>query len=149
MTNNLYLHFSENELRCRCGKCGLGQGHMSPTFMEKLEWLRDEVGFPLPVTSAVRCEEHNAKVSTVAITPPHTMLAFEGIDIGQPFCHSVDINVWGEKLTKILNTIFVFEMGFTGIGLKQTGPYHQRFLHLDDLPSSMNSNRKRPWIWTY
>lgn len=45
---------------------GSGQLHMNAAFVQKLDAIREEVGFPLIVTSGYRTPEHNAKVGGVA-----------------------------------------------------------------------------------
>jgi uncharacterized protein YcbK (DUF882 family) len=50
-------NFSEAEFRCKCGACG-GSIVMEPAFLDKLQAVRDAVGFPMPVTSGYRCSAH-------------------------------------------------------------------------------------------
>lgn len=150
----LYEHFSPEELACRCGKCGLGQKNMSPSFMDKIEYLRVLSGIKMPVTSAVRCHNYNREVSKVKAFPPHTVIQLNKIDKGKPFCHALDINIWGDELNELLKHIYnikKYGIVFTGIGLNQKGPYNKRFLHIDDLPANIEKNIKikRPWVWTY
>lgn len=130
--------FSENELKCRCGKCGLGQDDMDIPFMEKLINLRRITRIPMKITSAVRCPTWNNKQSSTGFQGPHTPLMGKG--------HAVDINVWGINAYTLLQAALERNL-FTGIGLKQVGPYPGRFIHLDDLEETFDINR--PWIWTY
>lgn len=119
-------HFSKAELTCKCG-CGMLP---KQDFMEKVEALRLSVGFALPVTSAARCPDHNAKVSRTGRTGPHTT------------GRAIDFGVDGSKAYAVLSA--AFRMGFTGIGVNQKGA--GSFVHLDDLPSS---GRTRPFVWSY
>ena len=48
--------FTKQELQCKCG-CGLAQFH--PGFLDALQGLRDELGMPMTLSSACRCEKHN------------------------------------------------------------------------------------------
>lgn len=52
-------NFSLAELRCKCG-CGAHRFH--PGFLGALQALRDALGRPMTVTSAARCQRHNAAV---------------------------------------------------------------------------------------
>jgi len=120
-------HFTSAELACKCG-CGMLPAQ---DFMDKIEKLRLSLGFALPVTSAARCPEHNAKVSGTGRTGPHTT------------GRAIDIGVQGSRAHSLLMTALA--MGFTGIGVAQKGG--GRFIHLDDLPNSPTS--PRPFIWSY
>lgn len=54
-------YFSPNEFRCRCG-CGLGYKDMHPELLGILDELREHLGRPIIITSAIRCNAHNANV---------------------------------------------------------------------------------------
>lgn len=41
---------------------GSGGEHMDPAFIEKLDYLRAEIGYPLKITSGYRTDAHNKKV---------------------------------------------------------------------------------------
>lgn len=116
-------HFRKEELACKCG-CG-----MLPEldFMQKVEALRVSVGFPMAVTSAARCPDHNAKVSGTGRAGPHTT------------GRAIDLAVSRKEAYMVLAT--ALRMGFTGIGVAQKGA--SRFIHLDDLTEG------RPTVWSY
>ena len=116
-------NFSNAELTCKCG-CG-----MLPRkdFMAKVQKLRDELGFTLPVTSAARCPLHNAAVSATGRTGPHTT------------GRAIDIGVRGDRAVMLIKA--ALNAGFTGIGISQKGA--SRFIHLDDLAEG------RPNVWSY
>lgn len=118
-------HFTDAELACKCG-CG-----MLPKleFMEKVETLRALYGKPMRVTSAARCPEYNAKMSSTGLTGPHTT--------GQ----AIDIGVSGEDAHNLLR-LAMRHGNFTGIGVSQKGPHASRFLHFD-------CARSVPAIWSY
>jgi zinc D-Ala-D-Ala carboxypeptidase len=116
-------HFSHKELACRCG-CGMLP---DKDFMDKVEALRVSVGFPLAVSSAARCPDHNARVSGTGRTGPHTT------------GRAIDLAVDRSKAYAVLST--ALRMGFTGIGVQQKGG--GRFIHLDDLTAG------RPTVWSY
>jgi uncharacterized protein YcbK (DUF882 family) len=104
---------------------------MQTGFIDKLDSLREEVGFRLRVTSGYRCPRHNARVSSTGLHGPHTT------------GRAVDLAVDRERAYEVLSWIEHF--GFTGIGLNQKG--EGRFIHLDDLPHA--SGQPRPTVWTY
>ena len=54
-----WKYFTDDELACKCGEC---DGEMKPSFMFRLEELREFLGFPFPISSAYRCLDHNTKV---------------------------------------------------------------------------------------
>jgi len=123
------MFFSENELKCKCGQCEFGQHDIDPFFMSKLIDLRMDAGFPFKVYSAYRCPYWDAQVGG------------KGPHLG----HAIDLGVYGHQANYIVSRAKHF--GFTGVGVKQHGPYKSRFIHLDDLHDS--KTHRRPWIWSY
>lgn len=105
-----------------------------PDTLDRLQLLRNYCGFPFRITSAYRSPEYNSKVSSTGEHGPHTT--------GRAF----DINVYGEKVNILI--YFAHKVGFTGIGVKQKGPYASRFVHIDDLENH-ETNGPRPWAWSY
>ena len=85
------------------------------------------------VTSGYRTPEHNRRVSRTGYEGPHTT------------GRAVDVAAFGERALRIVRIALAH--GFTGIGLKQNGPHHLRFVHLDDLAGDHRT--PRPRIWTY
>ena len=124
--------FSMEELRCRCG---CGRADMNADFMEKVVKLRLHYGFPMIISSAFRCPDHNNKVSSTGKTGPHTT------------GHAMDIKVYGERALLLFRKAQELNL-FTGFGVSQKGDISGRFIHLDDLiPAEAGS--PRPWLWTY
>jgi len=103
-------------------------------FMEKIETLRVLYGKPLTVTSAARCPEYNASVSSTGAKGPHTT------------GRAIDFGISGYDAHKLLSLALSMPH-FTGIGVAQKGPHKERFIHLDTLENSPNS--PRPWVWSY
>ena len=106
----LSKNFYKKEFACKCG-CGLQS--VNPRLITALQKLRDLIGRPITITSACRCESHNAKVGGVK-NSYHT----QGI--------AVDIQVKGmtpKEVAKCAETIKEFYEG--GIGIYKT------FVHLD------------------
>lgn len=121
----MFRYFHASEFTCHCG-CGANL--MEPTYIHKLDELRDRCGFPLIVTSGYRCPDHNAKVSSTGRSGPHTS------------GRAADVQADRQRAYELLR--LALEMGFAGIGIKQHGS--SRFIHLDDLTDGV-----RPTIWTY
>ena len=114
-------------LRCRCG-CGAWPDW---AFMDRLQSIRYDCGFPLLVISGARCPAYNATVSTTGMTGPHTT------------GRAVDISIAGTRAYTLLAA--AIERGMTGIGIAQSGIHAGRFIHIDLLEES----DKRPWVWSY
>lgn len=123
-----WQYFTLEELTCRCG---CGRMEMDREFMRKLVALRRAFGVPLPLASAYRCPEHNARVSSTGPDGPHTT------------GRAVDPRVSGETAYRLVE--LALARGFTGIGIHQRGPMSSRFIHLDDL----GAPHPRPRIWSY
>jgi len=118
-----YPNFSEAEFTCsHTGKC-----EMQASFMDKLQALRTAHGKAMTVTSGYRHETHpvEAEKDRPGI---HTM----GL--------AVDIACGGSDAYNIMR--LAFELGFTGIGVAQSG--RNRFLHLDTYTKPPRSN-----VWSY
>jgi len=121
-----YKYFTADELKCQhCGEEGI-DGY----FMAKIDNLREELGFPFPVTSGYRCPDHPIEARKKA-PGAHTT--------GQ----AVDIGVSGNEAYMLIEA--AIRDNFTGIGINQKGD--SRFIHLDIIPHSSSS--PRPWIWSY
>jgi zinc D-Ala-D-Ala carboxypeptidase len=121
-----YFHITEFNCRCGCG-----ENKMDPTFLKKLDALREELQFPLILSSAYRCRKHNRAVSTTGDFGPHTT------------GHAADVKVDRLQAYKLL--ALAPKHGFTGIGIKQKGG--GRFIHLDDLEQDIG--QPRPTVWSY
>ena len=122
----MYKYFTEDEMKCtHCGSY-----EMDHDFMQKLDQLREDMGFPLPINSAYRCSEHPIEAAKES-----------------PGAHcsgkAVDIRVRGEEAYRVIEG--ALELKFKGIGISQKGD--GRFIHLDDIENA--EGRPRPWIWSY
>lgn len=118
-----FPHFRPFELRHRYDN----RVYVVQDFMEKVEALRARVGFGMEVTSYYRSPEYDASIGGAG---PHRT------------GRAIDIQIAGANAHALLTRALA--MGFTGIGVKQNGPWSGRFLHLDDLDTG-----KRPRIWSY
>jgi uncharacterized protein YcbK (DUF882 family) len=123
-------YFKPSEFACKCG-CGGGIAEMNPDFLERLDYLREDFGAPLVLTSAFRCSKHNQSVSTTGANGPHTT------------GRAVDILIARRDALSLIP--LAYNSGFTGIGVQQKGAV--RFIHLDDLPDGLSG--PRPTVWSY
>ncbi len=123
-----WRHFTKDEFSCNC--CGCNE--ISTELVDILDDMREELSFPLRITSGYRCPEHNNRVSSTGRDGPHTT----GL--------AADISIMGHQAHAFLS--LAFAKGFTGIGVKQKGNMHRRFIHVDLLDSE---HRFRPTIWSY
>jgi zinc D-Ala-D-Ala carboxypeptidase len=118
-----YPNFSEDEFKCsHCGKV-----EMQPSFMAKLQQLRNAYGKPMRISSGYRCPEHPIEARKITPGAHATGLA-------------CDIAVQGNDAYSLLKLAFGLE--FTGIGVQQKGG--GRFLHLDTM-----RDPPRPNVWSY
>ena len=116
-------NFTEDELACNCG---CGQNECKDEMVSLLQKLRDDVGFPIRLSSAFRCEKWNKEVGG---HPSSSHM--EGL--------AIDILCRGEKALQIVES--AIKLGFTGVGISQKRG--QRFVHLDVKPSGS----KRFWSY--
>ncbi len=129
MTWEFFSYEGDPKLACSC--CGARR--MDDTFMSRLDSLRRVCGFPLGISSGYRCPVHNSAVSSTGDSGPHTT------------GRAVDIPIVGSRAYRIITEAQT--LGFTGIGVKQSGPHKYRFIHLDDLGNEVAG--PRPWVWSY
>jgi len=125
-------NFSPREFTCSTS----GEIWVDVAFMDKLQRLRNGVGFPLKVTSGYRSPQHPIEKAK--------------IDAGKrPGAHNtgqaVDIAVRGDKAWAVVHEAMLLD--FTGLGIQQAGEYAARFIHLDTLPNG--GGFPRPTIWSY
>jgi len=119
--------FTFDEMACRnCPHCG-GLSDMNENFMMKLQKLRDDCGFALPVNSGFRCLQKNIDCGGF-LTSAHLT--------GE----AADLRVDREKARIVIQT--AINMGFS-VGIDQKGA--SRFVHVD---SKIRSSGK-PSLWSY
>lgn len=109
-----------------------GRHDMDEQFMLRLVLLRENLGFPLRISSAFRSPEHNARVGGSSRSA-HL--------VGK----AVDIAISGDDAYKLVRMALLF--GFSGIGIMQRGDFRSRFVHLDGLDEAPDV--PRPAIWSY
>jgi uncharacterized protein YcbK (DUF882 family) len=114
----MFKYFTVDEFDCS----HTGENRMCMEFLEKLDALREECGFPFVITSGYRSPTHPEESKK---TRPGTHS--QGI--------AADIKITnGGSLYTIVN--LALKHGFTGIGVSKT------FVHLDTRGTT-------PVIWTY
>lgn len=123
----IWKYFTLANFACR--HCGENRIH--PELIDKLELMREYLGFPLIVSSGYRCSAHNSAVSSTGEDGPHTT------------GWAVDISVRGAEARLLLQC--AMDHGFTGLGISQKG--ESRFLHLDLLTKEQGF--PRPTVWSY
>ena len=112
-------YFTIKELDCK----ETGQNQMSREFLDKLDELRENCGFPFTITSGYRSSIHSAEVDKPNGGGTHT----QGI--------AADIRVTdGSQRMIIIRE--ALKLGFTGIGVAKT------FIHVD-------TRETTPVVWTY
>jgi uncharacterized protein YcbK (DUF882 family) len=123
---NLYPNFKKAEFDCKHS----GKNEMQHSFMAKLQALRTAFGKPMRITSGYRHATHPIEAKKKRPGAHATGLA-------------ADISVSHADAHQLLK--LAFELGFTGIGVKQKGS--GRFIHLDIIEN--NQHQPRPHVWSY
>lgn len=119
-------NFTPDEMRCK----ETGELAMLPSFMDRLQRLRDAYGKQMNINSGYRSRAHSAERGK-----KHSGTHVIGC--------AVDISVRGSDALRLVE--LAIQHGFTGIGFQQKG--EKRFIHLDDAPNA--PHRPRPHIWSY
>ena len=121
-----YKNFTRREFECNCNFDDCEKFGCKEELIEKLQQLRDAVGFPIRLSSSYRCKKWNDMVGGHPNSSHKEGLA-------------IDCLCSGEKaLILIENAI---RLGFTGVGISQRKG--QKFVHLD----IKKTPTKR--IWSY
>ena len=111
-------YFELEEFNCQHS----GENHMVPEFLEMLDNLREECGFPFVITSGYRCSWHPVEMKKEK-AGTHT----RGI------AADIKVNGGAQRYTLVQKAL---ELGFTGIGVAKT------FIHVD-------ARLDTPVIWSY
>lgn len=125
LTDNFYL----DEFICKCRNCTFPSDEwMDPTFMLRLQHLRDEINIPLFINSGARCRDYN-HATMGAKDSGHI------VDVHKP-AKAADIstsNMSAEQKYLLIKLAIRYQ--FRGIGIAET------FIHID------TKNRKAVWIY--
>ena len=127
-------NFSVNEMKCHCG---CGEDSMDMDFMDILQGIREDMNRPLKISSAVRCANHNSKVSSTGKNGPHVPRTKGTM--------AADIIIAGADALRLID--IARKHGISGVGISQRGPHAKRFVHIDTL--SADDGHPRPTVWTY
>jgi zinc D-Ala-D-Ala carboxypeptidase len=123
-----WKNFPQHEMRCK----ETGELAMLPSFMDRLQRLRDDFAKPMVISSGYRSPKHSIEIAK-----------------SQPGTHAmgcaVDVQISGADVTRLI--ALANKHGFTGIGVRQHGEYKKRIVHLDDAPEA--PWRPRPHFWSY
>jgi len=119
MVEIIVKNFKRPELQCPC----CGECKMDDNFLVKLQKLRDVVGFPLIISSAYRCKDHNASVGGVTTSQHKYGKAADII-----------VNHYTSKRRYFILSS-AFKLKFSGIGI------YKEFIHLDT-----REERKSLWV---
>lgn len=117
-------YFTEDEFKCKCGRCGRGFKDMRPELLNRLEKAREIAKVGFVISSAVRCKAHNEAEGGVS-TSSH--LHGWAVDIKTPTSY---------RRSAILKGLI--EAGFTRIGIAGS------FIHVDCDPTKVQNV-----TWTY
>ncbi len=124
---DMYENFSKEEFDCK----HTGKNEMKHGFMVKLQALRTIYGKPMRVTSGFRDYTHPNERNKPEKNGAH------------PTGQAGDLGV--DRGDAYLVLKLAFELGFTGVGIKQHG--EGRFIHLDTIED--NPSQPRPTVWSY
>ena len=127
MTLDDLKYFTRDELKCSY----TGDEGMDVQFMQVVEEMREELGFPFRVTSAYRSPEHPIEKKK---TRPGTHTTG---------C-AIDINVYGHQAHAFIALALM--KGIQRIGIAQKGPTSSRFIHIDD---AQEDRFTKPTVWSY
>ena len=127
-------NFSYAEMQCSL----TGENYMVPSFMDSLQRLRTQCGFPFTVSSGYRSIQH----------PIEAAKALKGKPEGA-HCKglAVDIVVSGALAHRLLRFALQPDSGFHGFGIAQRGDHDKRFIHLDGVID--REGFPRPTVWSY
>lgn len=123
-------NFTYDEFAC---KCGCGRNEIEDSVIDSLQSMRDQIPFPMIISSGYRCEDHPIEAKKLTTGPHNTGLA-------------VDI-VCSGTAALLLISLAMKEESWNGFGINQRGDMDQRFVHFDQCEGSQH--RPRPHIWSY
>lgn len=122
-------HFHPNEFFCRCGSCDSRSVRVDSLLIDWLDYIRQETGAPLIISSGIRCREYNARISGA---PNSYHIPRSGILLGS------DIRSGSDDYPP--ERVYVVASRFTAIGGR--GIY-VRHTHVDVRPFRMEWHRGR------
>lgn len=131
------IPFTYEEFMCKCSRCEADRAEgiyvlffvlaEFGTFMRRLVALREDCGFPFPINSGWRCQNHPIEAARVE----------QGKPLGPHYWGAADIRASFERAYPLMATAMQRGMG---VGAVQHGPIGNRFVHVD------NQGMR---VWTY
>lgn len=128
-----YPNFKEEEFKCTAS----GLCKMEPKFLEAMQYLRQQFGRPLTISSGYR-------------DPTTHPIEVKKIEKGvHTYGIAADILISHGLAYDLLSTILMLKV-FTGIGISQKGHPGHRFIHVDiATPKNYRMDVIRPTVWSY
>lgn len=121
-------NFSSVEFECNCSYTDCVEQKMSKSLIAKLQTVREEVNFPLKITSAFRCRKYQAHLSKSGL---QTAKGTSTHELG----HAVDVKPAVSTTVHFKEMFIALEEQFMAIG--DASP---KFVHCD-----LRSDVKRRW----
>jgi len=124
-----WANFDRDEFKCsHCGR-----NEIKDEYIDVVQDIRTETGYPMPVNSGYRCPDHPEEAKK-----------------RKPGSHTLglvsDIGVSGSTAFAVLQAALA-EPEVTAIGISQKGKAKNRFIHIGIDPQA--EGRPRPWLWSY
>jgi zinc D-Ala-D-Ala carboxypeptidase len=129
-------HFKLEEFACSTSGLSL----MNEQLLQALEEIRERLGEPMIITSGYRSDQHPITQSKIDKGAKHGGAHHLG--------YAADVGCAGPSAMKIL-ALAIENPAITGVGVKQSGPWNSRFIHLDAVPQENNFGLTRPALWSY
>lgn len=129
-------HFKLEEFACSTS----GQALMNEQLLQALEEIRERLGEPMVITSGYRSDQHPITQSKIDKGAKHGGAHHLG--------YAADVGCAGPTAMKIL-ALAIENPTITGVGVKQSGPWNSRFIHIDAVPRDNNFGLTRPALWSY
>lgn len=123
-----YPNFKKEEFDCK----HTGKNHMRPEFMDALQNLRIEAGFPFIINSGYRHSTHPVEAKK-DYAGEHT------------FGLAADIRAHGHRALHLIR--LGERYGFNRIGVHQYGPPSSRYIHLGMADTKLGF--PSPTMWSY
>ena len=122
--------FTPEEMACSL----TGRLEYDPDFMNWLQALRYIHGKPMTISSGYRSPEHQKTLPGGRTTGAHV----DGM--------AVDVKVFGQDAHSLVK--LALGIGALGVGVHQTGPWYNRYIHIDRW-TSPEGLKHRPSLWNY
>jgi uncharacterized protein YcbK (DUF882 family) len=129
-------HFKLEEFACSSS----GEARMDEQLLQALEEIRERLGEPMVITSGYRSDQHPITQAKIAKGAKHGGAHHLG--------YAADVGCAGPTAMKIL-ALAIENPTITGVGVKQSGPWNSRFIHIDAVPRDNNFGLTRPALWSY